>query len=421
MFGVPELNARFRQWAAMARQRGPATIGRALRLSVAAVAAYGVALLIVADQRPVTAALTALLIVQVTLAGTLSDTLRRVLSVLAGVGIAIGVSASAGFTWWSLGALVVTAILVGQLLRLGTHLLEVPISAMLILAAGGAGSAATDRVIETLIGAAVAALLNLAVPPSTRTKTAGEAVEAFAARLADFLERISRALTEAPLPPEQAFDWLRELREITGDTAQVDRVLAEAQQSRRFNPRAVGLMDPVPDLRSGLDALEHSGVALRTVIRSIAEGMRGVIAGGADGAGMSDAEVEVRRAIADLLARLGRCIVAFGAVIRFGDAGGEDLAQTLAAAREAHAHLAELLLIDLRETTALWQVHGSLLAAVERVLAELDVEELARTREERRSDALARARTTTQAAQRLRSHARSVVVQNPRIRPYRRR
>ncbi|HZC69655.1 MAG TPA: aromatic acid exporter family protein [Jatrophihabitans sp.] len=418
---MPELNARFRQWAAMARQRGPATIGRALRLSVAAVAAYGVALLIVADQRPVTAALTALLIVQVTLAGTLSDTLRRVLSVLAGVGIAIGVSASAGFTWWSLGALVVTAILVGQLLRLGTHLLEVPISAMLILAAGGAGSAATDRVIETLIGAAVAALLNLAVPPSTRTKTAGEAVEAFAARLADFLERISRALTEAPLPPEQAFDWLRELREITGDTAQVDRVLAEAQQSRRFNPRAVGLMDPVPDLRSGLDALEHSGVALRTVIRSIAEGMRGVIAGGADGAGMSDAEVEVRRAIADLLARLGRCIVAFGAVIRFGDAGGEDLAQTLAAAREAHAHLAELLLIDLRETTALWQVHGSLLAAVERVLAELDVEELARTREERRSDALARARTTTQAAQRLRSHARSVVVQNPRIRPYRRR
>jgi hypothetical protein len=416
--GVLKLRTRLRRWAGVARQRGPATIGRAFRLSVAAVASYGVALFVVADRRPVTAALTALLIVQVTLVGTLADTFRRLLSVLVGVGIAIGVSAWAGFTWWSLGALIVASILLGQMLRLGAHLLEVPISAMLILAAGGAGSAATDRVIETLIGAAVAVLLNLAVPPSTQTRTAGEAVEAFAVRLSDFLDRISHTLSKAPVPPDQAYDWLRELRTITANTAHVDRVLAAAQESRRFNPRAAGQMDPMPDLRSGLDALEHCGVALRTVIRSIADGMRGTIAADADPDEMSNEDIEVREAIAGVLTCLARCVAAFGAVIRFGDAADEDLAQTLDAARERQARLAEQLLNDLRETNALWQLHGSLLAAIDRLLAELDIEAFARARQVRREEALDRARATTQAARRLRSQARRAMVENPRLRPY---
>jgi hypothetical protein len=418
--GVPNIRTRLAHWTRTARQRGPATIGRASRLSLAAVASYGAALLAVADRRPVTAALTALLIVQVTLIGTLADTFRRVLSVLVGVGIAIGVSASIGFTWWSLGALVVTAILLGQLLQLGAHLLEVPISAMVILAAGGAGSAALDRVVETLIGAAVAVVVNLVIPPSTRTRTAGEVVEAYATRLADFLDRTSRTLADAPLPADQAYDLLRELRTITGDTAQADRVLAEAQQSRRFNPRAAGLPDPTPDLRSGLDALEHSGVALRTVIRSIADGTRGVIAKDEDDAEMPDADVRLRREVADLLARLARCIAAFGALIRFGDAHLETLGRALSATRDARARLAEHLLVDVRETTAVWQVHGSLLAAVDRLLTELDADEFARARELRRQEAITRARPATQAAQRLRSQARRAVAANPRLRPYRR-
>ena len=122
------------------RARGPAAVTRAIRLSTAAVVSYVVAQSAVADTRPVTAALTALLIVQVTLVGTLADTLRRILSVLVGVGVAILVASLTGFTWWSLGALVALGILLGQVLRLGAHLMEVPISAMLILAASTGAS-----------------------------------------------------------------------------------------------------------------------------------------------------------------------------------------------------------------------------------------------------------------------------------------
>ena len=65
-----------RSFAARVRERGPAAAVRVLRLTGAAVAAYLAATLMVTAQRPVTAALTALLVVQVTL-GVLTVLLRK--------------------------------------------------------------------------------------------------------------------------------------------------------------------------------------------------------------------------------------------------------------------------------------------------------------------------------------------------------
>ena len=140
-------------------------------------------------KQPITSALTALLIVQVTFYGTVTDTIRRIVSVLAGVALAVAAALLVGLTWWSLGSIVLVSILVGQALRLGPHLLEVPISAMLILAAGGAGVRATDRVVETLIGAAVGLLVTVLIPQRPRVRTAGLAVERFGDSIARLLDR----------------------------------------------------------------------------------------------------------------------------------------------------------------------------------------------------------------------------------------
>jgi hypothetical protein len=413
-----------------ARERGPASVGRALRLSVAATAAYGAALASVSDPRPITAALTALLIVQVTLVGTIADTARRILSVLAGVGVAIAVSAFVPFTWWSLGAMVAVAILLGQALRLGAHLLEVPISAMLVLAAGGAGSAATDRVAETVVGAAVGLLINILVPPSTRARTAGAAVEHYAQRISALLERAAESLGETAPSREQAYQWLDDVRQIGAETVNVERVLTEAKESRRLNPRAVGTLDPVPDLRGGLDALEHSAVALRAVFRSIAEGAGGALAPAeGDETQESEDEQDRRQAVAALLYDLARSVAAYGALVRAaadqqGEAHTEELAEALDAVREARARITELLLINPSDALGLWQQRGSLLAGIERVIAELDLEELARRRERHRRAAAPLNRPAAQAAQaaqRLRTSTRRVLEDNPRLRRQRRR
>jgi hypothetical protein len=395
-------------------ERGPAGLLRALRLTGAAVASYLVALLLISDARPLTAALTALLVVQVTLVGTIADTIRRIVSVVAGVGLAIVLSIFVGFHWWSLALIIAASLLVGQALRLGPHLLEVPISAMLILAVGGLGTRALDRVVETLIGAAVGLLINVIFPPPVQTRSAGAAVERFAERIAALLDRVAAALASGEATKRQASEWLDESRAIPAEAAQLSPVLLDAHESRRLNPRAVGTIDTTPDLRSGLDALEHSAVALRAIFRSIADR---VTSAGADVDPDSSTseflDEDLRLAFATVLDDLARAFRAFGALVRAEvDATAPptaELAEALEAVGEARARLTDLLLVDPRESPALWQLHGSLLAGVERVLAELDVEERTRRRERRRREAeAALRRPAVQAAERIRARARRV-------------
>src|SRR3954464_11413854 len=101
------------------------------RLTATATASYLIALLVPdTSERPTLAPLTALLVLQVSLYRTLRSAAQRVGSVTGGVLVAVVLAWALGFTWWSLGLTIGASLLLGHLLRLGEHVLEVPISAM---------------------------------------------------------------------------------------------------------------------------------------------------------------------------------------------------------------------------------------------------------------------------------------------------
>ncbi len=164
---------RIAAFALRVRQRGRSAAFRAVRITGASVAAYLVAEALGFRQPPpLIAALTALLVVQATLSSTLTNSVQRVFSVVAGVGLAMLFVSLVGLTWWSLALLIAASIVVGQLLALGPHLVEVPISAMLVLGVGyaaGAESVGGGRVVETVIGAVVGVLGNVLFPPPVRS------------------------------------------------------------------------------------------------------------------------------------------------------------------------------------------------------------------------------------------------------------
>lgn len=387
------------------RDRRGAALTRMLRLTSAAVAAYLVALWLLSDPRPLVAPLTALLIVQVTLVGTLTDTIRRILSVLAGVAVAITFSTFVGLSWWSLGLLVAASIVVGQMLRLGPHLLEVPISAMLVLGVGAAETVAWGRITETVVGAVIGLLVNLLFPPAVQTRSAGAAVEEYARQMAALLDRVADEVLD-DVTAEQAARWLEEARQLANAILQLDEVLAGARESRRLNPRAVGTADTGPDLRSGADALEHSAVALRGMYRSLTDRVR-------QSDGQQPWAVEVREVFAVVLHDLAAAVRDFGALVRAeADEAdvpeAQELAAALESAGETRARLTELLLVDVAAEPYLWQLHGAFLAAVERVLRELDVEERARQRERHRRESADEATAATVAARRLRTATQSM-------------
>ena len=365
------------------RERGRKAFLRALRLTTTAVASYAAALQLSSSARPLLAPLTAMLVVQVSLYGTLRSGWQRVLSVVAGVLLAVGFSSVTGLTWWSLGILIGASIIVGQLLRLGDHLLEVPISAMLVLAVGNVESAAEARIFETLIGAAVGVGMNAIWPPPVQNRSAGAAVERFAQDIAELLEQAAEAL-HGQVSVDQAARWLDDARRLTGRVSRYDRVLREADESRRLNVRAYGTADPGPHLRRGLDALERAAVALRNLFRGILDGVRA-----RPEVGQAE-DSELRPAFAVLLEDVATAIRAYGRMVHCeaesDEPADDELAEALEALREARARVTELLLVDPREEPDLWALNGTMLATIERVLGELDLEEHRRARERSREE-----------------------------------
>jgi hypothetical protein len=360
------------------RQRGWSALLRAGRMTGATVAAFLVAQQLgLTDPPPLIAALTALLVVQTTLASTLASGIQRVLSVVAGVAIAVLFVSVVGLTWWSLGALVAASIVVGQLLRLGPNLVEVPISAMLVLGVGYAADAesvGTGRVLETLVGAAVGVAVNVLFPPAVQTKYAGRAVEKFAEEIGSLLDSAATAMSAGAVTEEQATRWLEDARRLNRHAPRVDHALAHAEESRRLNLRAIGTPAVGPGLREGLDALEHSSVSMRTLFRAIYDATR-------QRTGVSeypDYADDVRRCAAGLMLQMGRVVRAFGELLRreletSGEHEQRQVVESLDGLRTARSQVEDLLLADSRSRHGLWELNSALLTTADRMLTELDV------------------------------------------------
>jgi hypothetical protein len=316
-----------------------------------------------------------LLVVEATLASTFVSGLQRVLSVVAGVALAVVLASIVGLTWWSLGALVAASIVVGQLLRLGPHLLEVPISAMLVLGVGhaaGAESVASGRIMETVVGAIAGVLVNVAFPPPVATRDASRAVTAFAKEIAALLSVAAEALEGGPIPGDLAAQWLEDARRLTRQAPRVERALAHAEQSRRLNLRALR-HPPQGGLRSSLEALEHTSISMRTLFRAMHDATQRRTGVQDD----PDYATQVRCSAAVLMADMARVLWAFGRCAHRRAAGTAEqqhveLASALASLRRRRDGLEDVLIGDPRSRQGLWELNSALLTTVDRMLLELD-------------------------------------------------
>lgn len=353
------------------------------RLTSAAVLAYLLAVAITPGLTDLTGPLTALLVVQTSLYATLRMSVFRILSVLTGVLVAIAVSSWVGLSWWSLGIVIGTSLLIGSVLRLGDNLLEAPISAMLILGVYAHDIAAETRILNTLIGAGVGAAFALILPPSVAPRSAEEALLEASEETADVVRRAGADMADR-VDRRRVSAWLHETHALLPLIERAGVAIAQVEENRRLNPRALGRADVVPLLRSGLASLDRTVLSLRAMFQSLEDELP-VSAGhpSARGVGYDD---ELRGAFSVVLTDMGDAIEAFGTLIV---AEAEDheaqaqeaLAQTLEILRETRAILTDLYFVDGRENPAAWLLRGSVLAGVEGVLRHLDVEERERQRE----------------------------------------
>ena len=368
------------RWADLPLRLRP-TIAWVLRLTSAAVIAWLIAGRVTGITTDLTAPLTALLVVQASAFSTLRMSVLRVGAVLTGVLVAVGFSTLAGLSWWSLGAVIAASLALSKVFRLGEQALEVPISAMLILAVVSPDVAAEARVALTLVGALVGIVFNLLLPSAVPSGRAGSAVLRVAYATADCLDRASRSMATERLQRSEVERWADETRGVATQVAAASAVVTQVKEGRRFNPRALTTADVEPGLREGLDRLEATVLAIRALFTVI---LAELPREGDDERGEVFDE-DARQAFSVVLADVGDCLRAYGRLVH-AEAGGaqeraeEALAESLEILRETRAILTELLTSRTEGRVELWLLRGSVLAAVEQVLVQLDLERRARLR-----------------------------------------
>ncbi|MFI5995499.1 aromatic acid exporter family protein [Streptomyces sp. NPDC051362] len=363
------------EWAAsvakiVERRREPVVV-QTLRSTFAATLAYVVAVHLSPEAAPLTAPLTALLVVQVTLYSTITTAIRRVNSVVVGVVIAIGFSSLVGLTWWSLGLIILASLGVGHLVRVSEFVPEVAISAMLVLGVTRVGDTAWARVLETLIGAVVGLACNLVLAPPVWVGVAGESIEDLARRVRQLMLRIGEEAA-GRTPYQLAAERLHEARRLDHDIASVDAALRQAEDSLKLNPRVrEGLLHRVV-LRTGLDTLEICTVVLRVLARSLTD-----LAKEREPERLFDPQAGA--VLEELLSEMADAIVSFAVLVttdvsRSAENAEERLSAELATAAGTRDKLAQLFLEEVQRDASQWQLHGSVLTEVNRIIDELDTE-----------------------------------------------
>jgi hypothetical protein len=355
----------------LTRRGDDAPLGlRTAKTTLAAVISWELARLLPGSQPPVLAPLTALLVTQLTLVKTITGSLQRVASVTAGVLLALAAADLLGLHWWSVGLVIFVSLAVGQVLKLGSHRIEMAVSALLVTTLGGTPGVARTRVLETLIGAAVGVLVNAVLVPPVYIRPASEAIYGLADDMARVLEGAAADLAEG-WSGEDAYERLREARELDGEVGETREAISQAEDSLRLNPRRrLVAGDPSDELREGMSTLEHSVILVRGLMRSLvdldtATGGRGPDPG-------------LAAAVRELLEELAVAVRTFGEHVAASVPGPEanqaPLLRALARARAGRDHLARAMTAGRRADPDVWPVHGHLLANADRLLSELDPE-----------------------------------------------
>lgn len=209
-----------------------------IKAALAVLAAWLVASTIFPERYPVFAAIAALLVVQPSVTQSFGKAIERSFGVVVGVLVATGIAYVFGDFGWVVMLATVIAVMVGWALRLtpGTAN-QVPISAMLVLSIGlHSPGYAVERIIETVIGAAIAVIINVAIVPPVILRPAHLAVRRLADEVASCIDRIAEALT-SPQSPEQIDELLVTTRLLRPMQQKAQDALLEGTESLTLNPR----------------------------------------------------------------------------------------------------------------------------------------------------------------------------------------
>jgi uncharacterized membrane protein YccC len=266
-----------------------------LKTSLASVGAWVLCVVLLNQPLPIFAAIAALLVVQPSVNLSLAKGIERSLGVVIGVVLASGATLLFGHAMWVVLGIIVVSLLLAWALQLTPgSTVQIPISAMLVVARGAQTPGyAASRVLETVIGAIIGLIVNVVVVPPVLLAPAHDSVTRLADGIATTLESLADGLhSRRNLEVfEKILVDARDLRRLR-DAAAND--ITRAGDSLMLNPRGAKLRDVLARDKDFLASLSILVTRVLGVARSIRDHYD---------AGLSDDPVV--RSVATELARAG--------------------------------------------------------------------------------------------------------------------
>lgn len=225
----------------------------------------------VVDEYPYYAPLGALVSMYPTLMGSLRSSLQTLFGLATGIALATLVVLTVGPTWWTIPIIVGLAVLISGTGWFGNGREYVPMAALFVLLIGGqnADEYSLGYLTQMAVGVVVGIVVNVVIAPAPLVATAAARVQEFREQLGAHLHDIAAAVSDS-WPPESG-QWAEDAASLADTTASLRGVLAEADESRRGNPRARGWRGDTKHIHEELERLDRIAHLIRDISDATAD------------------------------------------------------------------------------------------------------------------------------------------------------
>jgi uncharacterized membrane protein YccC len=241
---------------------------QALKIGVSAALSWLIAQRLFDTAAPIYAPITASFVALATLRASVRDAVQRVIGVLVGIVVATFLADLFGLHAWSIGIIVTVGFLTGKALRLTPGAAaQIPVTGLLLLALGSASHPAV-RLLDTLVGAVVAVLVNFLILPPNHVGAARSSVRSLADRLVDAISEMAGGVAES-WTADQATRWLRSARASAPVSAAAGSAVDQAADSLGLHPGRSHWVDVLDATQQAFRTLSIVEVQVRVIGRTL--------------------------------------------------------------------------------------------------------------------------------------------------------
>ena len=349
-------------------------LGTVAKSGLAAGLSWAVSTRVTGVADPVLAALTALVVVQVSVRASVVTAVQRGAAVMLGVLVALAIGDALPLNGFTVALFVAASLGVAELvLRLPRAAArQLPISGLVVLSAVAttSGSSGWRRALDTVIGAVVGVVVTLILPAS-RLVDSRQTLTRLADSLGDQLEAMGSGL-QRPWSTEQTEGWRRSARSVRERmVAQANEAVGQGRDVARWNVRDRRHIEELGRYEELMPRLERTAIGVSVISRGLDDQAR-----------LTGVEHPAMPAMGSLLAALAHAVRAVVHDV-VPDGADADVPGTLAevracrtrcvhgASRRARMALEHDDEPEVRQLEGEWLGYAAILVQVDRIVGDL--------------------------------------------------